>query len=110
MHRMCVFSFVSAKNPKIAASPESKKICMVKNMVPVEQSGYDNIQDMLTVACGENSKLIYTTATTNSDSFGEKTKKLSAPSSENGANDGVRSRETVENSAKGVVVLTITTD
>ena len=83
---------------------------MVKNMVPVEQSGYDNIQDMLTVACGENSKLIYTTATTNSDSFGEKTKNLSAPSSENGANDGVRSRETVENSAKGVVVLTITTD
>ena len=77
--------------------------------VPAAQAGDGNTRDMLPVACDDNAKETCTSATIKSDSFDEKTKKSSAPSLENGANNGVSSGETAEKSAKGVVGLTITT-
>ena len=45
-----------------------------------------------------------------SDSFDEKTENSSAPSLENGVNNGFRSGKIAENNAKVVFGLTITTD
>ena len=82
---------------------------ITRTVTSVQSSAYKP-QEMLDVACDGNSKRTYTTAKTKSDSFNEKTKKSSAPSPENGANNGFKGGESPEKSDKGVVGLTITTD
>ena len=61
-------------------------------MVPVAQAGDDNISYNMPVACDENTKVTFATATKKCDSFDEKTKNSSAPSPENDANNSVNSR------------------
>ena len=51
-----VLSFVSPKNPKITASPESKKHALNDKIVPAAQSGHYKIQNILSVECNENAK------------------------------------------------------
>ena len=98
------------KNPKIMASPEGKKIHKMKKYIPEAQDGDDKIQRVLTLVCDDSAKVTCTTATIKSDNFDEKTKNSIAPNSENGANNDVGRVETAENSTRGVVGITITTD
>ena len=77
--------------------------------VPKMQAGGGIIKYMLPVECDNNTKVTCTKATTKNDSLGEKTENSSVPSQENGANNGVRSRETAEKSDKGMVGLTVIT-
>ena len=47
-------------------------MCMMKKTVPAAQSGEDNIQDMLPVACDDNIRGKFTTATIKTDYSYEK--------------------------------------
>ena len=65
--------------------------------------------EILPVACVDNAKGICITEKTKSVSIDKKAENSSAPSLENGANNGMSRGETAEKIDKGVVGLTFTT-